>query len=85
MRSLVISAAATALLVAAPAFARSNQSAPPSAGQSDNGGGTSSGKAGKGAGGLGLSNSSLFGVGIALAATAGIILATRDSSSPVSP
>lgn len=82
MRSLVLSAAAAALLIAAPAFARSSQSTPPAGDQSANGGKTS----GKGSGsGSGLTDSSLFGVGIALAATIGIVAATSGSSSPVSP
>lgn len=85
MRSLVLSAATAALLIASPAFARSSQSAPPAGEQSGNGGRTSGKGTGNGAGGLGLTNSSLFGVGIALAATVGIVVATRQSSSPVSP
>lgn len=85
MRSMVLSAAAAAILFAAPAFARSSQSAPPAAGQSGNEGAASGKGAGKGTNGMGLFNSSLFGVGIAAAATLGIVLATRESSPPVSP
>ena len=70
MRSVVLSAAAAAILFAAPAFARSNQSPPPSAGQTSNDEGASGRSSGNGASkGSGLFNSSLFGVGIALAAT----------------
>lgn len=88
MRSVALSAAAAAILIATPAFASSRQSTAPSAGQSDTGGSTTGSVARNGkAGGLGLTNSSLFGVGIALAATAGIIAVstTGKSSPPVSP
>jgi hypothetical protein len=80
MRSVALSVAAAAILLTTPALA--------SARQTDGGGSPTSSAANAGkTGGLGLTNSSLFGVGIALAATLGIVLATTTGKTPppVSP